>query len=214
MTRPAHLIGSRWRVDGEDETATVVRDPATGEAVAEGPLAGAAYVDAAVAAAAEAAPSWARTSAAERAAALVRVADRLSRSSGELARCTTAEMGRPASLAEGGVEAGAAAVRQYAELGPLHRGRSLLGQWDAIDLMVPEPRGVVGVVTPWNDPVAVPAQLLAAALVVGNTVVFKPSERAPVTGQLVAEAFAAELPPGVLGLVHGGATTGRLVAGH
>jgi len=121
-------------------------------------------------------------------------------------------MGRPAQLSRGGVEAAAATVGQYAELGPLHRGRSLQGSWEATDLMVPEPRGVVAVITPWNDPVAVPAGLLAAALVTGNTVIFKPSERTPRTGARLAAAFAAELPSGVLEVVYGDAETGSLLA--
>ncbi|WP_242660672.1 aldehyde dehydrogenase family protein, partial [Mycobacterium kubicae] len=54
-----------------------------------------------------------------------------------------------------GVDSGVDTLRQYAELGPLHRGRSLQGNWDATDLMIAEPRGVVAVLTPWNDPVAV-----------------------------------------------------------
>ena len=85
---------------------------------------------------------------------------------------------------------------QYAELGPVHRGRSLHGGWDATDLMVPEPRGVVAVLTPWNDPVAVAAGLIGAALATGNTVVHKPSERCPQTGRRFAEIVAAQLPPG------------------
>jgi succinate-semialdehyde dehydrogenase/glutarate-semialdehyde dehydrogenase len=105
-------------------------------------------------------------------------------------------------------------MEQYAELGPLHRGRSLQGGWDAVDLMVPQARGVVAVCTPWNDPVAVPAGLLAAALVTGNTVVFKPSERTPLTGERLARALIEELPDGVLTLVQGDARTGEALSGH
>jgi succinate-semialdehyde dehydrogenase/glutarate-semialdehyde dehydrogenase len=112
------------------------------------------------------------------------------------------------------VDAAVATMEQYAELGPLHRGRSLQGGWDAVDLMVHQPRGVAAVLTPWNDPVAVPAGLLAAALVTGNTVVFKPSERTPLTGELLARALAAELPPGVLNVVPGDGGTGAALAAH
>ncbi len=80
---------------------------------------------------------------------------------------------------------------QYAELGPVHRGRSPHGaRDDDTDLMVPEPRGVVAVLTPWNDPVAVAAGLLGAALATGNTVVHKPSERCPQTGRRFAALTA------------------------
>jgi acyl-CoA reductase-like NAD-dependent aldehyde dehydrogenase len=102
---------------------------------------------------------------------------------------------------------------QYAQLGPVHRGRALHGDWTATDLMVPEPHGVVAVLTPWNDPVAVAAGLLGAALVTGNTVMHKPSERCPRTGRRFAELLAAHLPDGVLEIVDGdGAVGARLAA--
>src|SRR3954447_11054773 len=80
--------------------------------------------------------------------------------------------------------------------------------------MVPEPRGVVAVLTPWNDPVAVAAGLLGTALVTGNTVVHKPSERCPQTGRRFAELLAAHLPEGVLEILDGdGAVGAQLTAG-
>jgi succinate-semialdehyde dehydrogenase/glutarate-semialdehyde dehydrogenase len=94
----------------------------------------------------------------------------------------------------------------------VHRGRSLQGGWDATDLMVPGPRGVVAVLTPWNDPVAVAAGLLGAALVTGNTVVHKPSERCPRTGRRFAELVAESLPPGVLEIVDGDGPVGARLA--
>ena len=78
--------------------------------------------------------------------------------------------------------------------------------------MVPQPRGVVAVITPWNDPVAVAAGLLGAALVTGNTVVHKPSERCPQTGRRFAELLAARLPDGVLEIVDGDGTVGEHLA--
>jgi hypothetical protein len=77
-----------------------------------------------------------------------------------------------------------------------------------------EPRGVVAVLTPWNDPVAIGLQGLGAALAAGNAVVFKPSERTPLSGALVAEVLAAHLPPGVLQLLHGDGRTGAPLAAH
>jgi acyl-CoA reductase-like NAD-dependent aldehyde dehydrogenase len=94
------------------------------------------------------------------------------------------------------VLAGAATLEQYAELGPVHRGRSLLGA--AVDFMIPEPRGVVVALTPWNDPVAVACGLLGAALVTGNTVVHKPSERCPHTGLLLDTVLRPHFPEFVL----------------
>ena len=95
----------------------------------------------------------------------------------------------------------------------MHRGRSLHGAWDATDLMVPEPRGVAVVLTPWNDPVAVAAGLIGAALVTGNTVVHKPSERCPRPGAASPRSSPTRCRPGVLEIVDGdgavGARAGR-----
>jgi acyl-CoA reductase-like NAD-dependent aldehyde dehydrogenase len=196
-------------------TATMrILDPADGSVVGELDVAGPAEVDEAVATAAGAGRDWARTPAAERAAMLHAVADLLAEQADGLARWTTREMGKPLGDARGGVEAGIGTLRQYAELGPLHRGRSLQGGWDATDLMVFEPRGVVAAITPWNDPVAVACGLLGAALVTGNTVVHKPSERTPHTGAALGELFAKVLPPGVLTTLLGDGTTGAALAGH
>jgi acyl-CoA reductase-like NAD-dependent aldehyde dehydrogenase len=190
-----------------------VMDPATGELASEVAVTDPFDVASAVGRAGTASGAWARYAPAERAAAVGRAAARVRSGADELTSLTITEMGRPSELARGGVEAAAATMVQYSELGPLHRGRALLGAWDATDLMVPEPRGVVAVITPWNDPVAVPAGLIAAALVTGNTVVFKPSERTPATGARLAAAFQAELPPGVLETVQGDGRTGALLAG-
>jgi acyl-CoA reductase-like NAD-dependent aldehyde dehydrogenase len=193
-------------------TVTVL-DPADGSVVGELDLATPAEVETAVASAAKAAPDWARTAPAERAALVHAVADALAAAADDLALLTTREMGKPLADARGGVEAGISTLRQYAELGPLHRGRSLQGSWDATDLMVPQPRGVVAVITPWNDPVAVPCGLVGAALVTGNTVVLKPSERTPHTGLELARLLQGVLPPGVLEVVVGDGAAGAALAG-
>lgn len=189
-----------------------IHDPRTGELVGRTPIATAAECDAAIGRARGAAASWARTPAAERAAALAAAADAVRAAADELAELNERETGKLRGDARGGVDAGAATLVQYAELGPLHRGRSLHGSWSATDLMVPEPRGVVAVLTPWNDPVAVAAGLLGAALVTGNTVVHKPSERCPATGRRFAELLAQSLPKGVLEIVDGDATVGAQLA--
>ncbi|MEV3905778.1 aldehyde dehydrogenase family protein [Mycobacterium sp. NPDC050551] len=189
-----------------------IRDPRTGDIAAEVPIADASACDAAVRRAHAAAAGWARTPAAERAAALSAAAAAVRAAADELAGLNERETGKLVDDARGGVEAGAGTLVQYAELGPLHRGRSLHGGWSATDLMIPEPRGVVAVLTPWNDPVAVAAGLLGAALVTGNTVVHKPSERCPGTGRRFAELLAAQLPDGVLEIVDGDATVGARLA--
>ena len=189
-----------------------VQDPRTGDPVARVPIADDATCREAVARARGAAAAWARTPAAERAAAVSAAAESVRAAADELAELNQRETGKLKDDALGGVEAGAGTLVQYAELGPLHRGRSLQGSWAATDLMIPEPRGVVAVLTPWNDPVAVAAGLLGAALVTGNTVVHKPSERCPRTGRRFAELVAGHLPDGVLQIVDGGATVGARLA--
>ncbi|NUO55209.1 MAG: aldehyde dehydrogenase [Hamadaea sp.] len=187
-------------------------DPADDSPVVRIPVTSAEAVSGAVRTARAASRDWARTAPADRAAAVDRAADGLSAYQEELAWLTKREMGRPLDEARAGVAAGIATLRQYAQLGPAHRGRSLAGAWSATDLMVPEPRGVAAVITPWNDPVAVSCGLIGAALVTGNTVVYKPSERTPATGWLLHRLIAEELPDGVLTLVNGGAEVGdRLV---
>src|SRR4051812_41701014 len=149
-----HFIDGRW-VPATTERVLTRLDPATGEPVATVPVGSGADVDAAVGAARKAAAEWARVPPAERAGALRAAAAALRAKAPEVARLVTREMGKPLADAEGGVLAGAATLEQYAELGPLHRGRSLQGSFGATDLMVPEPRGVAAVVTPWNDPIAI-----------------------------------------------------------
>ncbi|AFM14871.1 NAD-dependent aldehyde dehydrogenase [Mycolicibacterium chubuense NBB4] len=189
-----------------------VLDPRTGDTVAHVPVASETECDDAVARARGAFPAWARTPAADRAAAVSAAADAVAAAAAELAESDERETGKPRDDALGGVQAGIGTLRQYAELGPVHRGRSLLGGWSATDLMVPEPRGVVAVLTPWNDPVAVAAGLIGAAVVTGNTVVHKPSERCPGTGRRFAELVAACLPAGVLEIVDGDGTVGARLA--
>src|SRR3954471_5784324 len=210
-TRPARSRPEGCPVPGTRPTITVL-DPADGSLVGELDVASPTEVEAAVASARKAAPDWARTAPAERAARVAAAARAVAASADLLARSTTREMGKPLADARGGVDAGAGTLEQYAQLGPVHRGRSLLGSWSATDLMVPEPRGVVAAITPWNDPVAVPCGLLGAALATGNTVVFKPSERTPHTGARLAELLASALPEGVLTCVQGDGETGAALA--
>src|SRR5688500_17253652 len=105
-----------------------VTDPSTGALVARLPCSDAGRL---VAAARAAHPAWARTPAGDRAAALKAGARRLRAAVDELALLQTREGGKPLADSRGGVEAGIGAVEQYAELGPLHRGRSLQGSWGA-----------------------------------------------------------------------------------
>jgi succinate-semialdehyde dehydrogenase/glutarate-semialdehyde dehydrogenase len=189
-----------------------VLDPATGELVGRIPAGSPEAADAAVRAARAAQPGWARTAPGERAAALKAAARRLRDHAEELAALQTREGGKPLADSLGGVEAGIGAIEQYAELGPLHRGRTLQGGWEAADLMVHEPRGVVALLVPWNDPIAIACGQIAAALVTGNTVVYKPSEKTPLSAARLVELL--DLPDGILQLLHGDARAGRPLARH
>ncbi|WP_243718370.1 aldehyde dehydrogenase family protein [Actinomadura sp. 7K534] len=207
------LAGGRWS-QGTGERMFTITDPADGDPLGVVPLCAGGDVEAAVGSARAAAPGWAAVPAAERGAALHAAARAVEANAAELAALVTAEMGKPSGDALGGVEAGIGTLRQYAELGPLHGGRSLQGGWDAADFMVREPLGTVAVLTPWNDPVAIACGLIGAAVVTGNTVVHKPSERTPHTGAMLAELIAERLPGGVLNLVTGDAEVGEALAGH
>jgi acyl-CoA reductase-like NAD-dependent aldehyde dehydrogenase len=189
-----------------------VLDPRTGDKVTQVPITEPSDCDDAVRRAADAGAAWARTAPAERAEAIAAAAADVRAAADELAELNERETGKLRDDARGGVDAGVGTLLQYAQVGPLHRGRSLQGDWSATELMVPQPRGVVAVLTPWNDPVAVAAGLLGAALVTGNTVVHKPSERCPRTGRRFAELLAARLPEGVLEIVDGDGTVGARLA--
>jgi acyl-CoA reductase-like NAD-dependent aldehyde dehydrogenase len=208
LPEPLHLIDGK-RVPSASEETIRLTDPSTGAFLADVPAGCRQDAAAAVQAARAAADAWARTAPGERAGALKAAARRLRDCVEELTEIQSLESGKPPDGSRGGVMAGIETIEQYAELGPLHRGQSLQGNWNSTDLMVFEPRGVAVVLTPWNDPIAICAQLIAAALVAGNPVVFSPSERTPLSGIRFAEIVADELPPGVLNLVLGDARVGR-----
>jgi acyl-CoA reductase-like NAD-dependent aldehyde dehydrogenase len=186
-----------------------VIEPATGAVIAHVEDPQPVAVEQAVAAAAEAHHSWAVTPADQRAALLRAAADRLVQRAGELTDRQVRETGRRRADAATAVDAAAGMFHQYAELGPLHRGRSLCGGPGSLDVMRYVPRGVAAVIVPWNDPVAIAAQGIAANLAAGNTVVLKPSERAPFTVEALAGLVAPLLPAGVLGCCLGGPRTGE-----
>ncbi|ADB29717.1 Aldehyde Dehydrogenase [Kribbella flavida DSM 17836] len=194
------------------ERALQIHDPADGSPVGTIPVATAEEVDEAVGTARRLSTDWARTPAAERGAALREAAAAIRARADDLARINCSETGKPVEESLGGVLAGAGTLEQYAELCPLRGGRTLLGNHNATDLMVPEPRGVVVALTPWNDPVAVACGLIGAALVTGNTVIHKPSERCPHTGARLGQLLTQALPEGVLQTVQGDGEVGAGLA--
>jgi aldehyde dehydrogenase (NAD+) len=174
-------------------------------------------VNDAVAAATAALPAWAATGLEARYAALARIGDELSGRADELGRLLSREEGK--TLAEGVGEVKRAAnffhfyaheiLRNFGELAPSIR--------PGVEVEVRrEPIGVVGLITPWNFPIAIPAWKIAPALAFGNAVVFKPAELVPATAWALSEIISrAGLPEGTFNLVMGhGATVGEALLGH
>ena len=159
-----------------------VIDPATGEAIGQIPAGAAPEAHEAVTAARAAQVSWARTAAEARGSLLKAAARRLREHARELAELQTRETGTPLSGSLGGVESGISAIEAFSELGPLD-----LRPGPRADLVVREPRGLVAILMPWTDPLAASCSALAAALVTGNAVVVKPSEKAPLAAHRLVE---------------------------
>ncbi|QGF25215.1 aldehyde dehydrogenase family protein [Raineyella fluvialis] len=203
---------SGW--EDPSSTAMTILDPRDGAVVGTVESASRTEVHEAVRGARAACETWRRTAPAERGALLTRAAEAVEEHSHDLAVLNLRETGRPVEEAEGGIAAAAATLRQYAELGPLHRGHRLLGDYGAVDYSIAEPYGVAALFTPWNDPVAVAAGLIGAALVTGNTVLHKPSERCPHLGRLLGEILGPVFPEGVMTTVLGGPEVGELLAAH
>jgi len=166
--------------------------------------------------AAEAQASWWRVGIEGRMNALEGFAGRLAEPGFEarLSRQISEEMGKPIREARAEVRSVGPRLRSFGE-----RARAALadeiGREGGIEVRVRQaPLGVVAVIAPWNYPVATPANLILSALLVGNSVVFKPSELTPHTGALLHEALVEALPEGVCGLVQGRGSAGAaLVAG-
>ena len=215
-TLPDHLesffVGGDWvRPTGAD-TLTVV-NPTTEEQLATVPAGTAADVDRAVAAARAAFPGWAATPVAERAALLSALADGLTARVPELADLIAREVGSPLKFATS-TQAGLPIVvlRSYAALLADFAFEETIGS----SLVLREPVGVVGAITPWNYPLHQVVAKVAAALAAGCTVVLKPSEVAPLSAYvLAAVASEVSLPPGVLNVVTGtGPEVGEALAAH
>ncbi|WBB67889.1 aldehyde dehydrogenase family protein [Micromonospora sp. WMMD812] len=211
FTATGHWIGGET-VAGSAGTLPVV-NPATGDHVAETPAGTAADVDRAVAAARAALPSWTATTPAERAAVLRSVAAGLAARTEEIAAAITAEMGAPISLSRTAqVGFPAAVIESFVGLADTFPWTEEIGN----SLVVREPIGVVAAITPWNFPLQQVVSKLAPALLAGNTMVFKPSENAPLTARILAEITAeAGLPAGVFNVVYGtGAVVGEAISAH
>jgi acyl-CoA reductase-like NAD-dependent aldehyde dehydrogenase len=169
-------------------------------------------VERAVGLAREAAGRWAAASALERSAALVTVGDALAAAAGELTALMVREVGKP--VTEAGAEVGRAVgiLRYYAQQALDPDGETYPGASPASLLLSRRrPRGVAGLITPWNFPVAIPLWKAAPALAFGNAVVLKPSPDATALALRLAELLAPALPDGLFQVVPGGAETGGAI---
>ncbi|HET6985911.1 MAG TPA: aldehyde dehydrogenase family protein, partial [Kribbella sp.] len=192
-------------------------NPVTGEVDATVPLADAAAVDDAVRHAHAAYDEWRRTRPAHRRALLLKLADLIERYSDEIVRVGTAENGRPA-------RSGSALAAQAAEWTRYYAGWAdkIIGdvtgspqQDGELGYTLPQPYGVIGLVVTWNAPLMSIAMKAPAALAAGNTVVIKPSELTPFTGELFMDLIeAAGFPPGVVNVIPGTADAGHRLVTH
>jgi alpha-ketoglutaric semialdehyde dehydrogenase len=199
-----NYIGGEWVDAASGETFESI-SPATGEALGTFPRSTAEDVDRAVAAAKAAFVEWRLVPAPERGMILLRFAGLLERDKAELTELMSREMGKV--LAEAGGDVQEAIDMSIYMAG---EGRRMFGHTtpselrDKFQMSIRLPVGVVGAITPWNFPIAIPAWKLAPALVCGNTVVFKPAEDTPLLAERFIELLEeAGVPAGVVNLVHG-----------
>jgi acyl-CoA reductase-like NAD-dependent aldehyde dehydrogenase len=200
-----NLIGGEW-VDAASGETFETKSPATGETLGVFPRSKAEDVDRAVEAAKAAFEEWRLVPAPKRGEILFRFGQLLSEQKDDLSELMAREMGKVLPEAAGDVQE---AIDMSFYMGG--EGRRLFGQTtpselrDKFNMSVRQPIGVVGAITPWNFPIAIPSWKITPALVCGNTVVFKPATDTPLLGERFVELLVeAGLPAGVLNIVHGG----------
>jgi acyl-CoA reductase-like NAD-dependent aldehyde dehydrogenase len=210
------VIGGAW-VESESGARVEATSPATGETIGSVPEGTRGDAARAIAAANAAWRDWAARSAFERAAALERVAELIVERRDDLARTLTLDQGKPLA-AESYVEVDE--LVEYFRMGAADAKRIEGSMPPSVDaakrvLAYRVPRGVVGVITPWNWPYTMPAELIAPALAGGNAVVWTPASSTSVCAAKLAECLVdADLPAGVFNMVTGpGSVVGDEIAG-
>jgi alpha-ketoglutaric semialdehyde dehydrogenase len=200
-----NYIGGEW-VDSASGETFESTSPATGDSIGVFPKSNAEDVDRAVDAAKAAFEEWRLVPAPKRGEILYRFANLLMEEKDDVTDLMSHEMGKVKAEAGGDVQEAIDMSLYMAG-----EGRRLFGQTtpselrDKFNMSVRQPIGVVGAITPWNFPIAIPSWKIAPALVCGNTVVFKPATDTPALGERFVELFEeAGLPKGVLNIVHGG----------
>jgi len=208
------FVDGAWTVALSGETFTA-DSPATGEEIGSVPQGDRDDARLAIGAANRAADGWSRTTAFERAAAMHRIADEVEKRREALTRTLTLDQGKPVMEARDEVEELVQYWRNAAEDGKRLEGRlpNSISPGKRV-LLVRRPRGVIGVITPWNWPYTMPAELIVPALASGNTVVWTPATTTAIAAIALAECVVeADLPPGVFNLVTGpGSTVGDEIA--
>jgi alpha-ketoglutaric semialdehyde dehydrogenase len=218
-TRPeaANYVAGEWAAARSGRTYEKHNPARPSELIGEFPASGEEDVNAAVEAAASAFSEWSAKPAAARGSVLMRAADAVEARVEDMAADMTREMGKP--LREARLEAARAAAIFRFFAGEAWRPKGELYEQSATGsplYTLRRPVGVVGLITPWNFPAAIPAWKLAPALVYGNTVVLKLAQEAPLTGLHLAAALdEAEIPSGVINVLIGrGAEVGTPLVRH
>jgi aldehyde dehydrogenase (NAD+) len=209
------LVGGRW-LDTASGGAFTHVDAATGRPQADVPLAGPAEVDEAVAAARAAFPAWRAIRPDERRNLLLRLGALVRAETERLAELLVLECGSPVSGTAPLASRAADYLEYYAGLADKIEGRVLsIFPERAFDYTLPEPYGVVALVSTWNGGISSLARKAGAALAAGNTVVAKAMELAPFSAVLFGElATAAGFPPGVVNVLPGGVEAGAALVAH
>ncbi len=206
-------------VDGRSLPSTSTMtffDPATGSALGEAPLSGAADVDAAMAAADRAFTTWRRTTPAQRQQALLALADLVEEHAEDLLECEVRNTGKPRpQTRELELVPCVDQLRFFAGAARVLHGVAS-GEYEAgfTSSIRREPVGVVSQVTPWNYPLMMAVWKIAPAIAAGNTVVLKPADTTPWSTVRLAELAQEVLPPGVLNVLCGDRDTGRALVEH
>ncbi|MGH7657228.1 MAG: aldehyde dehydrogenase family protein, partial [Gemmatimonadales bacterium] len=192
-------------------------EPATGKVYSRVASGDAADVERAVAAAGAAFPGWSHTPAAERSRILLRIAGLIEENLEALARAESIDSGKPVSLARRVDIPRAVANFRFFATAILHTATEAHStDHQAINYTLRRPRGVAGLISPWNLPLYLLSWKIAPAIATGNTAVAKPSELTPMTAYMLGGLCReAGLPPGVLNIVHGrGDRAGAALVSH